>query len=544
MSPFEPVQKQILGVLAGAFRRAGAKGPGRAVLSALYRRLAAVRPDSVEARRAAHVLGLTPSHVGLDPCPESTRFGAHLTTEQNDAMRRMVGSSLTLLLGPPGGGKSETLAVTAGVLLSRGERVLVTAHTHVAVDNALARIRRTLPAWEAEGALQRIGGDHPSPEPSDRPTAGHRFDAALADLDLRAKRLRMRWRWIWTLRALISPTLTPASRAARIAERAESALRCDPGQADAQAVLTAAHGIGRATRDTEPQLVALTLSALAMRGADVGEFDTVIIDEGSTADLAQVCVASLHASERVMIFGDPRQLRPVCTLTDAETVAILGRNLYQHLGLDQPETQDPRRPTLRTQQRSAPRIRRIFSRISYRDMLRDGERALARGEGTVVLFNTEGAAEGATTDGGRSRVNATHARHAGALARVLTQRGIGNIAVITPYAAQAALLETAVEAECPGFGARGGRVGTVHRFQGDEADAVILDLVASAAAPGRFLDEEWNAAVEELLNVAASRARTFLYVIADAEALRRIGGVAEQFLRAVSDTPISAESAA
>ena len=44
-----------------------------------------------------------------------------------------------LIVGMPGAGKSQTLSHLIGILVEKGKRILVTSHTHNAVDNLLIR---------------------------------------------------------------------------------------------------------------------------------------------------------------------------------------------------------------------------------------------------------------------------------------------------------------------------------------------------------------------------------------------------------------------
>jgi hypothetical protein len=52
-------------------------------------------------------------------------------------LEKICGSEVTYLWGPPGTGKTYRIAYLITALLERGERVLVTSHTHAAVDQAL-----------------------------------------------------------------------------------------------------------------------------------------------------------------------------------------------------------------------------------------------------------------------------------------------------------------------------------------------------------------------------------------------------------------------
>jgi hypothetical protein len=67
------------------------------------------------------------------------------TRPLNDEQRRAVGDALTaphayFVQGPPGTGKTQVITELVGRLVARGERVLLTAPTHVAVDEVLGRL--------------------------------------------------------------------------------------------------------------------------------------------------------------------------------------------------------------------------------------------------------------------------------------------------------------------------------------------------------------------------------------------------------------------
>ncbi|WP_198153801.1 DEAD/DEAH box helicase [Catenuloplanes japonicus] len=75
---------------------------------------------------------------------------------QREAFRRAVEApDLLLILGPPGTGKSRTIGEITRALVSRGERVLVSSQTHVAVDNVLEQLSGDLRAVRV-GDEQRV----------------------------------------------------------------------------------------------------------------------------------------------------------------------------------------------------------------------------------------------------------------------------------------------------------------------------------------------------------------------------------------------------
>jgi DNA replication ATP-dependent helicase Dna2 len=77
--------------------------------------------DFEEAERAALAAGLNPG--------QAEAVGKALAAEQ-----------VVCIQGPPGTGKTRVLALAVKLLVERGERVLVTSHTHTAINNALNKI--------------------------------------------------------------------------------------------------------------------------------------------------------------------------------------------------------------------------------------------------------------------------------------------------------------------------------------------------------------------------------------------------------------------
>lgn len=69
------------------------------------------------------------------------------------------GAPLELVQGPPGSGKTHRLAHAVAAMARAGERVLVTAHTHRAVNQALRRIAEVAPDVEVVKAGRPSGAD-------------------------------------------------------------------------------------------------------------------------------------------------------------------------------------------------------------------------------------------------------------------------------------------------------------------------------------------------------------------------------------------------
>lgn len=89
--------------------------------------------------------------------------GKTIFSELNPVQRSAVLKALTvneylLLKGLPGTGKTQTLAAIIRLLVLMGKSVLVTSHTHSAVDNVLVRLMKSDPEMKflRLGAVNRI----------------------------------------------------------------------------------------------------------------------------------------------------------------------------------------------------------------------------------------------------------------------------------------------------------------------------------------------------------------------------------------------------
>lgn len=119
-------------------------GIPRAVLivddTALLRRLAEVLERTVTTS-AISPLATTVFHpaqakVGFRELPALAAL-VRMAGQHRRVIEQACGSSLTYVWGPPGTGKTYGIAHLVAALIEAGERVLVTSHTHAAVDQAL-----------------------------------------------------------------------------------------------------------------------------------------------------------------------------------------------------------------------------------------------------------------------------------------------------------------------------------------------------------------------------------------------------------------------
>ncbi len=488
------------------------------------------------ARAATELRG---DHAALDP-------------SQRAAVQLCSDSDLAFIWGPPGTGKTMTLASVIEELLAQGKRILLVSTTNAAIDQALAKLATR--AWFAPGAMVRLGR-------SDAET----FGAELADIveqrhgANRARRDRLRRRigeieqTLRFARALVED-LAPAVVAQQaLFATAPPRLRggalarvFSPGLADAIAerdprdqlraleqriarlarvrVLAKARVAEHAAadRDLEARIVAearlvmctLTNAYLSPLMADQ-RFDVLIAEEAGMATLPPLFHAACLCRERAIVVGDPRQLPPIVQSDDERVRRAIGRNIFE-ITVPAPESSEVV-AMLDVQYRMHPAIGTLVARLFYGGRLihaadraaTDAIAARAPFPGQpIAVVDTHGGTTCVRSAKGSSRINPRSAELTAELALEAVRGGTTSIAVITPYAAHAAeirrLLATrkiADVVECS----------TIHRFQGRECDVVIIDLVD--AAPMR--QSALLADAPNLLNVSISRARGKLVIVAD-----------------------------
>ena len=479
--------------------------------------------DELNLDMVGRVLRLAPVESGTAAVPADV--AADLNEEQCAAVALALGSDLTYVWGPPGTGKTTTVAHLVAAHYRAGRSVLVVSNTNTAVDAAVRRVAGLLadePGF-ANGAVLR-----------------HR---AIADDDLREE-YGDRLGADEVLRRVATPVL--AERLALDAELAalddgpehddrRRAARARMAELDRELALDEADLLARA------RVVAATVYQTWLGGMPERDFDVVVVDEASMVMLPMTAFVAGLARKSVVVAGDFRQLAAIVTTRDAAAREWLATDAFTRGGIPAAlADDDPPRclAPLRTQYRMRPAIAGVVTELYYPDNpLRTGraERGRVAGrllptEAPLVYVDTGALGAWAGYWGRGSRFNPLHALVVGEVVEALAPapdvlgadgRDDSSLGVVTPYAAQERLV-AALLGDRHGRAARGW-CSTVHRFQGNEKDAIVLDLadgVGVAPGPGtraRGRDDTES----RLLNVAISRARDCLVVIADFGYLRR-----------------------
>ncbi|KAH8602786.1 P-loop containing nucleoside triphosphate hydrolase protein [Bisporella sp. PMI_857] len=446
-----------------------------------------------------------------------------LNESQKDAIRFALESrEVALIHGPPGTGKTHTLIELILQMLKKDLRVLVCGPSNISVDNIVERLApHKIP-------IVRLG--HPARLlPS---VLNHALDVLTQTSDAAAIVKDVR-KEMDTKQASIRKTKSSRERKAIYGDLKE--LRKEFREREKKCVGTLIGG---------SKVVLATLHGAGGYQLRDEDFDVVIIDEASQALEAQ-CWVPLLKAKKVVLAGDHLQLPPTIKSLNSKTKPkekkedgglIKGMTLETTLFDRLLKMYGPGiKRMLTTQYRMHEKIMRFPSDELYESKLLAAEGVQARllkdlpyevdeTEDTIeslIFFDTQGGdfperSEDEEVDKragkgimGESKSNEMEAALVKIHVQNLVDAGVKpeDIAIVTPYNAQLALVSRLLKEAFPGI-----ELGSVDGFQGREKEVVIVSLVRSnSKREVGFLAEKRR------LNVAMTRPRRSLIIIGDSE---------------------------
>lgn len=235
----------------------------------------------------------------------------------------------------------------------------------------------------------------------------------------------------------------------------------------------------------------------------VGTFDYLFIDEAGQVSLANALAASTCA-KNVVLLGDPNQLAQV---SQGSHPLGAGASVLQHL-LGEAQTVPPARGIfLDVSYRMQPQVCTFISDAMYESRLEPGPNTAAHHVTSGITRRAGLEFIGVEHEGNSSSSLEEANRIVGEIA-LLREGGVSEheIIVVTPYNAQRKLI--AAKLKDAGINVR---VGTVDKFQGQEADVVFYSMAASSGEDvprgTEFLFER------NRFNVAVSRAKALSVLV-------------------------------
>ena len=263
-----------------------------------------------------------------------------------------------------------------------------------------------------------------------------------------------------------------------------------------------------------PIMVTTCISAHKLGSPEI-LFDMVIIDEAGQCNVA-ISLVPIIRGKNMMLVGDPQQLRPVVLLDDITNKKLRKKynindeydykenSIYKtYLACDAVSDEI----LLRCHYRSNKKIIDFNNKKYYNSKLE----ILTKSEEKEPLLFVD-------VENSRSELKNTSPAEAAEILDYASLNRDKTMAVITPYVNQRKLIETGIKDRkldnivC----------GTVHAFQGDEKDVVLFSTALSdRTTDGTY---NWLKNNKELINVAVSRAKEKLILLASKKELERLHG--------------------
>ncbi len=447
------------------------------------------------------------------------RLGLRRNESQTEAIKNCLSSSAHFVWGPPGTGKTANLAQACRVLQEQDQTSLVISHANAAVDVAALKIADAFANTKQlnNGEILRLGLSQ-SKEVREREEI-----SALGALKKQYPELIFRLHQLELTRLEIVRDIKGSSKKAAL-HAALKELRAELAAIRMQIKLAETNLIKNA------KVIIATASKFVIdeRIWDLKP-DNLIIDEASMLSYPFVFAAAGQTMKRLLFFGDFRQLPPVCISDDSIALDWLSRDAFDIFGIQKnidSGNDDNRVSMLNIQYRMPQAVGDIVSNFCYGGKLatdpttaeavkQQARFAPAENEPLVILDTSKcnTACFSEKKVGSYSRINPLHALFCLSLAQSLLSDGAQDIAIITPYSAQARLIQALVKDYSMD---RQVTVATIHRFQGAEMEVVIFDLVD--ALPQHKASKLTGSDTElsrRLLNVAISRTKGKLIVLAD-----------------------------
>jgi hypothetical protein len=441
----------------------------------------------------------------------------------HEAYLRSKHNPVTYLWGPPGTGKTFTLARVAAYHYSEGKRVLLLSHSNTAVDVLIEEMRHFLSEhdrWKS-GEVIRYGINRKS------------YQDGITDLSVtqlleqQDPKLALEKDKVETYRRKLKKKLSK-SFSHYDSERL-SQLEIHYQKLKEQLK----RRVGGLVNDA--RVIGTTLSKAAIDPLIYDEeFDLVIVDEASMAYVPQVAFAA-SLGKKIIICGDFKQLPPIAGSFHPSVSKWLKEDIFHLSHVADSVVKGKKHPQLLLlpeQRRMHPSISAFTNRFIYHSKVGDHpdaakmrEGILSREpfprEGSILLSLQEGSEWGETERG--SRWNVLSSLISVMLLMKALDDGIRSIGIVTPYRAQARwynlliqeLIEPLYQREKPSIYAA-----TVHGFQGSENDMIIFDAVDGTAheKAGALFTRSGS---ERLINVAVTRARGKFILVANDEFMKK-----------------------
>ncbi|GLB60769.1 AAA domain-containing protein [Cytobacillus sp. NCCP-133] len=484
------------------------------LLDQLYERLEDIRESK---RKRARIKKL------LDPSMPANHPADKVKTPSHELILRSKYNPVTYIWGPPGTGKTYTLARVAANKYFKDQSVLILAHSNQAIDVLMAEISTFASSKRKieDGEFLRYGSQI-GPALIDHQSLTADFLLQKDHSNLSEKKAAL-----FEERRLLKKDLS------------RSFSKRDSDQLiEIEKKLS---GILEKIKKREIEFVknaCVIGTTLAKAASDPviyeKDFDLVILDEASMAYVPQAAFAA-SLGKRVIICGDFKQLPPIAASRHKMAEKWLREDIFHHSGVSAAVNNGHLHPhlfLLKEQRRMHPEISAFSNKHIYHSLVGDHKDVLeARASIAArvpfpgrasILLNTAGSGHYGMKDGNsNSRINLWNLLLSFQLIHETFLGGGRSIGYVTPYRAQALLMEQLLSELYEKERAEADIIAaTVHRFQGSEREVMIFDAADSFPheRAGMLLTGKDS---EKLLNVAITRTKGKFMHICDLDFIQK-----------------------
>lgn len=422
---------------------------------------------------------------------------------------------VTFVWGPPGTGKTFTLARVAANKYFQDKTVLILSHSNQAVDVLISEISAFIKKKDRfrEGDVLRYGTNTGVAEDSQE---------ALTTSQLLQKQEHS---LVEDKEALIEERKNLKQDLARSFSKRDSNLLLELEKKIARVLEKIRQKEVELVKDAF--IVGATLAKAASDPAIYGkEYNVVILDEASMAYVPQAAFAAT-LGKRVIVCGDFKQLPPIASSRDPFVTKWLKEDVFHRAGVvDWVEAGKlhPHLFLLKDQRRMHPDISAFTNKYIYHSLVGDHESVLNsrnqiveqapfQGRAAILLDTSYMGAFCLNENTSNSRSNLWQALISFQLIHESYIGGARSIGYVAPYRAQANLMDLLLEDLYEKEKLTADIVSaTVHRFQGSERDVMIFDTVDCdpQERAGMLLTGKDS---ERLINVAITRTKgKFIHV--------------------------------
>ena len=471
-----------------------------------------------------------------------------LNSAQQDALSKSLINPVTFIWGPPGTGKTSTLGHIMAELLMEGKQVLFVSNTNRAVDVGLLSVLEHLE--ESEG-VYRLGDT----ALENGKLEDCRFEAAV-DRAREAVRQQIQF-----TQSLMTRHTTLQDALTGLETDGEPVPAVLETELDATMVRIKEHG-GKKKMELDlakliermsnldfalmrqSRLVATTLAKVCTSDLLDGKtFDAVVLDEASMASLPYILVMAAKAETQMVIAGDPMQLPPISQSEKPQAKLWMETDIYALASGAKTandlfvwhDTNPEFTCFFDTQYRMPDQLAALISDVFYEGRLVNGssEKKKKRAQASPIQVIDTSPNDPVITTKTGTGFQPVNEVHQGVVRDLVVQLVLKHnvspyeIGIIVPFRSVVWDMRQVLRKD----GFNDVEVGTVHTFQGREKQVIIFDTVMSGVmergqtrhfSVRPFDETKSGLQVPRLLNVAFSRAKEKVFLVADLNHMRKV----------------------